>query len=430
MDRRSILNCSLVSTHWHGPARVELARLVQDMPFNGFGLVHAIRMRFAEDTFPFLSMTLFDKHVCDLSQLYYHSNPDTKDVFAPAHAPDMLYHLFWTFLFIDQEFRHPKARPKVTCAYFVRLLRNEGGGYPRKYFDKKVLKSIYNDIRSRPLLPAPHVIRALQDVEGPLPNTTRDNIPVEHPTPPASNSGSTRPATTRSRQSSFMSLAGSLRFEESIRRIQQWWRTVRDEGDQNQVGWVSHVDPPVTLTTDAESGTDGPLPEAGDENGAIESTQLSVTSGPPLLSTSLCSSNSTAPLPSTNSLQSSSITTTSLTPSSQTVSKTGTQQRLSNSSTLPHGSLSTLEQSIRRKFGSKSDMTLGHSNHGGQKDNIASQRWAVMNQGYTTVSNGWRAEGDGLDRVVRFPKPTNPSAPADHDQLIHCASVLDMELVI
>lgn len=43
MDRRSILNCSLVSTHWHGPARVELARLVQDMPFNGFGLVHAIR---------------------------------------------------------------------------------------------------------------------------------------------------------------------------------------------------------------------------------------------------------------------------------------------------------------------------------------------------------------------------------------------------
>ncbi|KAG9067587.1 hypothetical protein KI688_012372 [Linnemannia hyalina] len=325
-------------------------------------------------------MTLFDKHVCDLSQLYYHSNPDTKDVFAPAYAPDMLYHLFWTFLFIDQEFRHPKARPKVTCAYFVRLLRNEGGGYPRKYFDKKVLKSIYNDIRSRPLLPAPHVIRALQDVEGPPPNTTGDNIPAGHPTPPASNSSSTRPAATRSQQSSFMSFASSLRFEESIRRIQQWWRT---EGDQNQVGWVSHVDPPVTLTTDAESGTDGPLPEAGDENGAIESAQLSVTS-----------------------------------------------QRPSNSSTFPHGSLSTLDQSIRMTFGSKSDMALDHSNHGGQKDSNTSQKWAVMNQGYTTVSNGWRAEGDGLDRVVRFPKPTNPSAPADHDRLIRCASVLDMELVI
>lgn len=43
MDRKSILNCSLVSTHWHGPARLELARIVQDMPFNGQGLVHAIR---------------------------------------------------------------------------------------------------------------------------------------------------------------------------------------------------------------------------------------------------------------------------------------------------------------------------------------------------------------------------------------------------
>lgn len=43
MDRKSILNCSLVSTHWHGPARLELVRIVQDMPFNGQGLLHAIR---------------------------------------------------------------------------------------------------------------------------------------------------------------------------------------------------------------------------------------------------------------------------------------------------------------------------------------------------------------------------------------------------
>ncbi|KAF9283494.1 hypothetical protein BGZ88_010452 [Linnemannia elongata] len=431
MDRKSILNCSLVSTHWHGPARVELTRLVQDMPFNGFGLVHAIRMRFAEDTFPFLSMTLFDKHVCDLSQLYYHSNPDTKEVFAPAHAPDMLYHLFWTFLFIDQEFRHPKARPKVTCAYFVRLLRNEGGGYPRKYFDKKVLKNIYNDIRSQPLLPAPHLIRALQDVEGPFSNTTGENIPAGGlPTPPATNSSGTRPTVTRSRQSSFKNLAGSLRFEESIRRIQQWWRTVRDEGDQNQVGWVSHVDPPVAPTTAAEAGTYGPLPEAGDDNGAIESTQLSIISGLPLLPTPSYSSNSTASSTTTNSLQSSSIATTSLSLSSQTTSITDTRQRLSCSSTFPHGSLPTLDQSNRMKFGSKSDMNLGHTNHGGQKDGNSRQRWAVMNQGYTTVSNGWRAEGDGLDRVVRFPKPIKSSAPIDRGQLIRCASVLDMELVM
>ncbi|KAF9199172.1 hypothetical protein BGZ49_010753 [Haplosporangium sp. Z 27] len=43
LDRKSILNCSLVSTHWHGPAKIELARIAQDMPFNGLGLVHAIR---------------------------------------------------------------------------------------------------------------------------------------------------------------------------------------------------------------------------------------------------------------------------------------------------------------------------------------------------------------------------------------------------
>lgn len=82
------------------------------------------------------------------------------------------------------------------------------------------------------------------------------------------------------------------------------------------------------------------------------------------------------------------------------------------------------------KFGSKSDMKLGHTNHGGQKDGNSRQRWAVMNQGYTTVSNGWRAEGDGLDRVVRFPKPTKSSAPIDRGQLIRCASVLHMELVM
>lgn len=43
MDRKTILNCSLVSSHWHGPARSELERIVQDMPFNGQGLVRAIR---------------------------------------------------------------------------------------------------------------------------------------------------------------------------------------------------------------------------------------------------------------------------------------------------------------------------------------------------------------------------------------------------
>ncbi|KAF9147240.1 hypothetical protein BG015_011147 [Linnemannia schmuckeri] len=430
MDRRSILNCSLVSTHWHGPARVELARLIQDMPFNGLGLVHAIRMRFAEDTFPFLSMTLFDKHVCDLSQLYYHSNPDTKEVFAPAHAPDMLYHLFWTFLFIDQEFRHPKARSKVTCAYFVRLLQNEGGGYPRKYFDKNVLKSIYNDIRSRPLLPAPHLIRALQDVEGLFPNTTGHITPAgRHPTPLTSNGSSTQPTTAHSRQSSFISLASSLRLEESIRRIRHWWGNIRNEGDQNQVGWVSHVDTPVILTAASESGTDGSLPEVRDETRPAESIQLSATSGPSLLPTS-SSSSSIAPLSSTISLKASLTTATSSSPLTQTTSTTDTRQRLSRSSTFPQGAAQPLGRTLRMKFANKSDLPLAYSNHDGQKDSNNNQRWAVMNQGYTSVSYGWHAEGDGLDCVVKFPKPSKPSNPVERGQLIRCASVLDMELVV
>ncbi|KAF9324605.1 hypothetical protein BG006_000387 [Podila minutissima] len=140
MDRKSILNCSLVCAHWHDPARLELARMVQDMPFNGQGLLHAIRTRFAHDTFPILSMAVFDKLVSNLSEVYYHSNPVIKQVFAPAHAPDLLYNLIWTFFFIDQEFRNPRAQPKVTCRYFVRLMQREGAGYPLEYFDKRVLK--------------------------------------------------------------------------------------------------------------------------------------------------------------------------------------------------------------------------------------------------------------------------------------------------
>ncbi|KAK3840972.1 MAG: hypothetical protein J3R72DRAFT_446241 [Linnemannia gamsii] len=421
MDRKSILNCSLVSTHWHGPARVELARIVQDMPFNGLGLVHAIRMRFAQDTFPFLSMALFDKLVCELSQLYYHSNPETRQVFAPAHAPDMLYHLFWTFLFIDQEFRHPKARTKVTCAYFIRLLQNEGGGYPQKYFDKKVLKSIYNDIRARPLLPAPYLIRALQDVEGPFPNIG-DNPSAEITTTTtpnnssgSSNSSNTRPTGLHSRQSSLMNLASSIRFEESIKRIRQWWKNVRDEGDKNQVGWVSHVDLPVTPTTATIVTTtlvDGSLGEIESISDPIESSNLSLAPGSTLLPTP---SSSNSYLPSTNTTDAAG---TSTIPG----------ECLSGSTTFPHGSVQSLDQSIRSKFGSKSDLNLGHQRSGGSSNNGNS--WTVMNQGYTTVSHGWHAEGDGLDRIVSFPKPTKPSALVEQGHLIRCASVLDMELVL
>lgn len=119
-----------------------------DKKNNIFFLFGNPRTRFAHDTFPILSMAVFDKLVSNLSEVYYHSNPVTKQVFAPAHAPDLLYNLIWTFLFIDQEFRNPRAQPKVTCRYFVRLMQREGAGYPLEYFDKQVLKVKPKDPRS------------------------------------------------------------------------------------------------------------------------------------------------------------------------------------------------------------------------------------------------------------------------------------------
>lgn len=158
-----------------------------------------------------------------------------------------------------------------------------------------------------------------------------------------------------------MGLASSLRFEESIRRIRQWWKNIRDEGDQNQVGWVSHIDPPVAITTTvAESATGGSLPEAGSEDGPAAFGNSMITSGLP------------------NSF----------------------------------------------KYNNKSDLNLS------QRDHNNSQKWMVINQGYTSVRYGWQAEGDGLDSVVRFPKPTKPRTPVDGDQFIRCASILDMELTI
>lgn len=85
-------------------------------------------------------MAVFDRLVSNLAEVYYHSNPETKQVFTPGHPPDLLYNLIWTLLFIDQEFRNPLAQSKVTCRYFVRLMQRESAGYPLEFFDKRVLK--------------------------------------------------------------------------------------------------------------------------------------------------------------------------------------------------------------------------------------------------------------------------------------------------
>ncbi|KAF9116950.1 hypothetical protein BGX27_008098 [Mortierella sp. AM989] len=344
MDRKSILNCSLVSIHWHGPARAELVRITQDMPFNGQGLVHAIRARFAGDTFPFLSMAVFDKLVCNLSELYYHSNPETKEVFAPVNAPDMLYHLFWTFLFIDQEFRNPRTRPKVTCNYFVRLLQNEGGGYPRHFFDKKTLKGVEGSNGN--------------EVEG-TSSRTRD----------------TRPTMYR-RQSSFMNLANSIKLEEPFKRVKKWWRNVRDEGEQNQVGWVSHLDSSEILSSYDSQQDTGVLTDAS------VSYQAQLEASSP-----------------TNSFQ---------TPQS--------------GSSVPIQDIPSPGRSLRSRFGAKSDLAINKSSLDVGSSHLRSS--PILSQGFTTVAYGWHPEGDGLDDVVCFPKAKGPSTLGAQHQILQCSELL------
>ncbi|GJJ73258.1 hypothetical protein EMPS_05616 [Entomortierella parvispora] len=470
MDRKSILNCSLVSSHWHGPARSELERLVQDMPFNGQGLVHAIRTRFASDSFPFLSMALFDKLVCNLSELYYLSNPETKAVFAPAHAPDMLYHLFWTFLFIDQEFRNTRSRPKVTCNYFVHLLQNEGGGYPREYFDKKVLKSIYNDIKARPLLPAPHLIRAFQDVDGPISqtnNTTAGDPPDggslartgngnrdghHQPIQQSSSSSSTasRPG-VHSRQSSLMDIASSIRYE-SFGRLRRWWRHVREDADQNQIGWVSHLETPFSSTSTiqarhpptatASTSSTGALQNQLQQQGATDSA-VAMASSP---SSSISFTTSVAHPLSTELTTSS---TTSSSSSSASVANPPPLLQHSASSTFPAGSISSATSSLlRSRSGAQSDMSFGpssskalplqshssrilhthrsHINSGHAEGSALSG--GILSQGFTRVPWGWHPQGDGLDEVVLFPKPKKASTlGAEHQILQYSTLMLEME---
>ncbi|KAG0238922.1 hypothetical protein BGW42_000083 [Actinomortierella wolfii] len=191
MDRKSILNCSLVCRRWYGPAREELAHLLRDMPYNGQGLIQAIRTRFVSETLSTLSVFVFDKLLWNLAEVYYYSNPDTKAIFAPQYPPDMLYHLFWTFLFVDQEFRNPRTKSKVNSAYYIRLLQGEGCGYPKQHFHKKVFKSL----------------QALGDGHGGLGGATASS-------------------------SLFMRFSGSLRIDDSLRRIRRWWRSMREIGSQ------------------------------------------------------------------------------------------------------------------------------------------------------------------------------------------------------
>ncbi|KAG0227312.1 hypothetical protein BGX31_007034 [Mortierella sp. GBA43] len=408
MDRKSILNCSLVSTHWHGPARIELARMMQDMPYNGQGLVHAIRTRFANDTFPFVSMAQFDKLVCNLSEIYYHSNPETKEVFAPAYPPDILYQLFWTFLFIDQEFRNPRTRPKVTCSYFVRLLQEEEAGYPRHYFDKKVLKSIYNDIKSKPLLPAPHLIRAWQ--EGDVSTHHNNNNPDPIDNSGSSNTAGGRRPTMRPRHSSFLSLANAMKLEEPFKRVRRWWKSARDElVDRNhQLGRTSpHLEVLGSHSLDGDPEQDPSAPvEDLETSAAPSSSNPGHTPGD-------------SPPPSNS---------TFLTPPSSS-SMTSRHLPRSNSSTLPEGAPSSGPRSFRSRFGATSDFELNKGSVTTAAETTTCRAEYVpspiLTKGFTSVAYGWHAEGDGLDQLISFPKPKRPSTLGPQFHTLQCSDLMD-----
>ncbi|KAI8595438.1 hypothetical protein EDD21DRAFT_41501 [Dissophora ornata] len=373
-------------------------------------------------------MSIFDKLVSNLSELYYHSNPETQQIFAPEHPPDMLYHLFWTFLFIDQEFRNPRARPKVTCNYFVRLLQNEGGGYPRQYFDKKVLKNIYHDIRSRPLLPAPHLIRALQEVDTPGLTNNNNNININNSN---NNDGAasyqqqqgvTGPAPHQRRSSSFLNLAHSIKLEDSFKRVRRWWGNSREESGRNQVVWVSHLD----------------------------SSSTAATSSPPLLLSTTTTTDNVLQDPS-ESAEHLSESATDLSPR---------QLIHSSSSTFPASSVpaatssSSQLRTLRSRFGTKSELAMNkramevsrgvagigsnsNSNSSSSTTTTSSSSSAlyitspimVMDRGFTAVAHGWHAEGDGLDNVVRFPKPRGPSTLGSQYHILQCSELmLEMDL--
>ncbi|CAO3569497.1 unnamed protein product [Mortierella alpina] len=413
MDRKSILNCSLVSTHWHGPARIELARITQDMPFNGQGLVHAIRTRFAADTFPFLSMALFDKLVCNLSELYYHSNPETKEIFAPASAPDMLYHLFWTFLFIDQDFRNPRARSKVTCNYFVRLLQKECG-YPREHFDKKVLKRIYEDILSQPLLPAPHLIRTLQETERPLAgDDTGTAVGAGTGTGTGTGSWNSRPRLHR-RQTSLRNLANARTLGESFKRVRRWWKSIRDEGEHSQAAsWVSETDTALSTSERASpaatGSTLGPIPTPTPTLTAAPATTLEPTSSLHQQHPHTIAFSTSQPA----------------LPPSATQSLPNPRGPLHSSApSLPQESTS-VHRSMRPLFGTKSDLTLERS----AMSRSTGSTGTILSEGFTSVPPGWHLEGDGLDKVVQFPKSSKPSTLGSQHHILQYATLMhDMDL--
>lgn len=197
---------------------------------------------------------------------------------------------------------------------------------------------MYNDIRSRPLLPAPHMIRTLNIELGSNEEQNEgheDDDGAQAQRPPH-----------RSRQlssGSFMNL-GFITLDASFKRVSRWWRNAQED-NENELpsGSTSQLDLPSLSTNQASS-------EAFANNMLVpQCTERSL---------------------------------------------------LSSSSHFPQGSTSIGALSIRSMFGGKSNLSINKS------EGFAS---VILTRGFTAIPYGWHAEGDGLDKVVRFPQATKPS---------------------
>ncbi|KAF9161291.1 hypothetical protein DFQ26_004692 [Actinomortierella ambigua] len=381
MDRKSLLNCSLVCRSWHGPARGELVHFLRDMPYNGQGLVQAIRTRFTSETITSLSVFAFDKLLWNLAEVYYHSNPETKAIFAPQYPPDMLYHLFWTFLFVDQEFRNPRTKSKVNSGYYIRLLQGEGCTYPKPHFHKKVFKNIFNNIRAKPLLPTPHLIQTLQVL------------------------GEGHGGGAAALNSLFMRFSGSLRIEDSLRKVRQWWRNMREIGAQ-----ISSTSMPPSTSSSLDVGGGG--------GGGGGSTATMASSTGTLFDTKDSSRTFDVDTPLFESNDFSQMPVfTSYHPQQQQHHETGSRSTLSSPAlhrySLFGGSAS----------GSRSDACL-HQHHSHYHNTYLYQHPPFMNLGFTSVRFGWHPEGDGLDNVVRLPFSEEPSRLGDQHRVLQASSIV------
>lgn len=267
-----------------------------------------------------------------------------------------------------------------------------------------------------------------------------------------------------SRQSSILDFASSIRHE-SFGRLRRWWRNVREDVDQNPVGWVSHLETPSWSSSSSSSSSAQQLSHRGLTNTAT----LSMTTTMPttqsqqhqqdgtdsVVATALSSSSTLSiwssavqqqqqqPL-STELVTSSTILSTTSSSSSSSSSSTNHPPQVpllqhSVSSTFPTGNVS-IASNGRLRFGAQSDLSLvapskklATTNSSGSAPLLmahppfpprTSASMLLLTQGFTNVPIGWHPQGDGLDDIVNFPKPKKASTLGVEHQILQCSALL------